>query len=98
MRDQASHQHLADDQQQALQRIGPGNRGLNHTARLLLAATRGEIDERWFKTASNGEPSPAEPAQAALAPHDPGQTELIPAPEMIYGLDPDLRRALLNNS
>ena len=49
-------QHLADDQQQALQRIGPRDRGLNHiTARLLLAATRGELDDRWFKRLSGGD-------------------------------------------
>ncbi|MCA1699573.1 MAG: hypothetical protein LC790_12010 [Actinobacteria bacterium] len=34
---------------------------------------------------------PAERAQATRPPHTPGQTEIIPAPEMIYGLDPDLR-------
>jgi transcriptional regulator with XRE-family HTH domain len=86
-------QHLTDDQQQALQRIGPRDRGLNHiTARLLLAATRGEIDDRWFKTASNSERVALQSLlkQRVLLTL-PGQTEIIPAPEMIYGLDPDLR-------
>lgn len=86
-------QHLADDQQQALQRIGPRDRGLNHiTARLLLAATRGELDDRWFKTASNSERVALQSLlkQRVLLTL-PGRTEIIPAPEMIYGLDPDLR-------
>jgi len=86
-------QHLADDQQQALQRIGPSDRGLNHiTARLLLTATRGEIDERWFKTASNSEHVALQSLlkQRVLLTL-PGQTQIIPAPDMIYGLDPDLR-------
>jgi hypothetical protein len=86
-------QHLSDNQQQALQRIGPRDRGLNHiTARLLLAATRGEIDDRWFKTASNSERVALQSLlkQRVLLTL-PGQTEIIPAPEMIYGLDPDLR-------
>ena len=86
-------QHLADDQQQALQRIGPRDRGLNHiTARLLLTATRGELDDRWFKTASNSERVALQSLlkQRVLLTL-PGQTEIIPAPEMIYGLDPDLR-------
>ncbi|MDP8908278.1 MAG: helix-turn-helix transcriptional regulator [Chloroflexota bacterium] len=79
--------------QQALHRIGPRDRGLNHiTARLLLAATRGELDDRWFKTASNSERVALQSLlkQGALLTV-PGQTEIIPAPEMIYGLDPDLR-------
>lgn len=86
-------QHLTDDQQQALQRIGPRDRGLNHiTARLLLSATRGELDDRWFKTASNSERVALQSLlkQRVLLTL-PGQTEIIPAPEMIYGLDPDLR-------
>lgn len=86
-------QHLADDQQQALHRIGPRDRGLNHiTARLLLSATRGELDERWFKTASNSERVALQSLlkQRVLLTL-PGQTEIIPAPEMIYGLDPALR-------
>lgn len=86
-------QHLADDQQQALHRIGPRDRGLNHiTARLLLAATRGELDDRWFKTASNSERVALKSLlkQRVLLTL-PGQAEIIPAPETIYGLDPDLR-------
>ena len=86
-------EHLADDQQQALQRIGPRDRGLNHiTARLLLTATRGELDDRWFKTASNSERVALQSLlkQRVLITL-PGQTEIIPAPAMIYGLDPDLR-------
>jgi transcriptional regulator with XRE-family HTH domain len=86
-------QHLADDQQQALQRIGPRDRGLNHiTARLLLIATCGELDDRWFKTASNSERVALQSLlkQRVLLTL-PGQTEIIPAPDMVYGLDPDLR-------
>ncbi len=76
-----------------MHRIGPRDRGLNHiTARLLLAATRGELDERWFKTASNSERVALQSLlkQRVLLTL-PGQTQIIPAPEMIYGLDPDLR-------
>ncbi|MDQ3677381.1 MAG: helix-turn-helix transcriptional regulator [Actinomycetota bacterium] len=86
-------QHLSDNQQQALHRIGPRDRGPNHiTARLLLTATRGELDDRWFKTASNSERVALQSLlkqRVLLTP--PGQTEIIPAPEMIYGLDPHLR-------
>ncbi len=88
-----SSDHLSDQQQQALHRIGPRDRGLNHiTARLLLAATRGELDDRWFKTASNSERVALQSLlkQGALITLA-GETQIIPATETVYGLDPYLR-------
>lgn len=85
--------HLSDQQQQALHRIGPRDRGLNQiTARLLLAATRGELDDRWFKTASNSERVALQSLlkQGALITVA-GETQIIPALETAYGLDPYLR-------
>ena len=67
-------EHLSDEQQQALHRIGPRDRGLNQvTARLLLTATRGELDERWFKTASNSERVALQSVLITVA----GQTQII---------------------
>lgn len=86
-------EHLSEQHQQALHRIGPRERGLNHvTARLLLAATRGELDDRWFKTASNSERVALQSLlkQGALITLA-GETQIIPAPEATYGLDPYLR-------
>jgi transcriptional regulator with XRE-family HTH domain len=86
-------QHLTDAQQQAMHRIGPRDRGLNHiTARLLLAATRGELDDRWVTSASNSERVGLQSLlKQRVLLTIPGESEIIPAPEMIYGLDPDLR-------
>lgn len=87
-------EHLSNQQRQDLHRIGPRDRGLNHiTARLLLAATRGELDDRWFKTASNSERVALQSLlkQGALITLV-GETQIIPAPETIYGLDPLLRK------
>ena len=95
----AASDHLSDQQQQALHRIGPRDRGLNHiTARLLLAATRGELDDRWFKTASNSERVALQSLlkQGALITIA-GETQIIPAPETVYGLDPLLRKVPIVN-
>jgi len=86
-------EHLSEDQQQALHRIGPRDRGLNHiAARLLLAAVRGELDDRWFKTASNSERVALQSLlkQGALITLA-GETQIVPAADTIYGLDPSLR-------
>lgn len=86
-------EHLSDQQQQALHRIGPRDRGLNQvTARLLLAATRGELDDRWFKGSSNSERVALQSLlkQGALITLA-GETQIIPAPDTLYGLDPFLR-------
>jgi len=86
-------EHLSEDQQQALHRIGPRDRGLNHlTARLLLAAIRGELDDRWFKTASNSERVALQSLlkQGALITLV-SETRIVPAADTIYGLDPGLR-------
>lgn len=72
---------------------GPRDRGLNHvTARLLLAATRGELDDRWFKTASNSERVALQSLlKQRVLVTIPGETQIIPAPDTVYGLDPYLR-------
>jgi len=85
-------EHLSDAQQQALHRIGPRDRGLTRlTARLLLAATRGEIDDHWFRTASNSEHVALQSLlkQGVLRTIQ-GRTQIVPAPDAFYGLDPDL--------
>lgn len=86
-------EHLSNQQQQALHRIGPRDRGLNNiTARLLLAATRGELDDRWFKTATNSERVGLQSLlKQRVLITIPGETQIIPTPEMVYGLDPYLR-------
>lgn len=83
-------EHLSDDQQTALHQIGPRERGLNHvTARLLLAATRGELDDRWFKTASNSERVGLQSLlKQRVLVTIAGQTQIVPAPETTYGIDP----------
>lgn len=85
-------EHLSDRQQQALHRIGPRERGLNSvTARLLLAATRGKLDDRWFKTASNVEQVALRSLlkQGVLITFA-GETQIVLAPDTVFGLDPDL--------
>jgi transcriptional regulator with XRE-family HTH domain len=87
-------QHLARQQQQAIQRIGPRQRGLTHTtARVLMASSRGEIDDRWFKTAGNADRVALQSLlkQGALVAR-PGETRIVPVSEVAYGLDPYLSR------
>lgn len=59
---------------------------------MLLAATRGELDDRWFKTASNSERVAVQSLlkQGALITLA-CETQIIPAPVTTYGLDPYLR-------
>ncbi len=59
-------------------------------AKLLLAATRDELDDRCAQDPIKQNASPAEPAQARVQ-RSPAVTEIMPAPKMIYSLDPDLR-------
>lgn len=86
--------HLALQQQHAIQRIGPGRRGLTQsTARVLMASSHGEIDDQWFRTASN----PDRVALQALLKQGPvltkaGETWIVPASDVAYGLDPELSR------
>ncbi len=67
-----------------------GPQGLNNiAARLLLAATRGELDDRWLKTAFNSE-------RVALQSQDkqrvlitiPGETQILPSQDTVYGSTP----------
>lgn len=82
-------EHLSAHQQQALHRIGPRHRGLNNiTARLLLAATR----DRWFKTASNSERVTLQSLlKQRVLITIPGETQILPSQDTVYGLDPYLR-------
>lgn len=86
-------EHLSDHQQQALHRIRPRDRGLNNiTARLLFAATRGELDDRWFKTASNSERVALQSLlKQRVLITIPGETQILPSQDTVYGLDPYLR-------
>lgn len=87
-------EHLARQQQHAIQRIGPRQRGLTHTtARVLMAGSRGEIDDHWFKTASNADRVALQTLlkQGALQTK-PDETRIVPSPDVAYGLDPELSR------
>ena len=86
--------HLSHQQLHAIQRIGPRQRGLTHTtARVLMASSRGEIDDHWFKTASNADRVALQTLlkQGAVLTK-PGDTRIVPAPDVAYGLDPELSR------
>ncbi len=87
-------EHLSIDQQHALQRIGPRRRGLtNTTARVLMASARGEIDDHWFRTASNADCVALQALlkQGAVITR-PGKSQIVPAPDVAYALDPALSR------
>ncbi|MDP8907830.1 MAG: hypothetical protein M3N47_01650 [Chloroflexota bacterium] len=85
-------QHLTDDQQQALHRIGPRARpqpdhrtaaARRHPRRARRSLVQDRIKQRTRR--------PAGLLKQCVLLTLPGQAEIIPAPEMIYGLDPDLR-------
>lgn len=85
-------EHLTDHQQHALHQIGPRARGLTSlTAALLIAATRGEIDDHWQKTASNSQRVALQSLlkQGVLLTVN-GDTRIVPAPDVVYGLEPRL--------
>lgn len=87
-------EHLARQQQHAIQRIGPRQRGLTHTtARVLMAGSRGEIDDHWVRTANNADRVALQTLlkQGALRTQ-PGETRIVPSPDVAYGLDPELSR------
>lgn len=85
-------EHLTDHQQHALHQIGPRSRGLTHlTAQLLVAATRGEIDDHWFKTATNGQRVALQSLlKQGVLLTAPGDSKIVPAPDAVYGLQPRL--------
>jgi transcriptional regulator with XRE-family HTH domain len=85
---------LSDDQQQALHRLGPSERGLTQgTARVLLAAARGELDDRWLKTASNGERVALQSLlKQRLVLAVAGHPQLVLSPDAVFGLDPERTR------
>lgn len=82
---------LSDDQQRALHRLGPSHRGLTQSsARLLLAAARGELDDRWLKTASNSERVALQSLlKQRLVLTVTGKTQLVLSPDAVFGLDLD---------
>lgn len=82
---------LSDDQQRALHRLGPSDRGLTQgSARVLLAAARGELDDRWLKTASNSERVALQSLlKQRLVLTVAGQPQLVLSPDAVFGLDPE---------